>query len=251
MIVIYLLFGLILFLLVLALLIRKHGPTSSRRLKVGSKYLIKGKAKTIGDFNIHGKVYLMKDYILDDFYDLVKYSDYLLTKHDIPYTVAYGTLLGTVRHGGIMPWDDDADLYIHVPNDQYEEMMLSLKEEMHKDGYLLRMNYDTNYFHVCKAGSKNYFPYIDWYQYYQTYSKDQLYPIKRMPFEDYEVCVPNKHLECIDVIFNKSGKNDPLHNIVHPYPLGRYYSLWLVQVLKKYPPIHSILEKFSKKVFPD
>lgn len=251
MIVIYLLFGLILLLLVLALLIRKHGPTSSRRLKVGSKYLIKGKSKTIGEFIIHGKVYLMKDHILDDFYDLVKYSDYLLTKHNIAYTVAYGTLLGTVRHGGIMPWDDDADLYIHVPNDQYKEMMLSLKEEMRKDGYLLRMNYDTNYFHVCKLGAKNYFPYIDWYQYYQTYSDDQLYPIKRMPFEDFEVCVPNKHLECIDVIFNKNGKNDPLNNIVHPYPLSRYYSLWMVQVLKRYPIIHRSLEKIAKTIFPD
>lgn len=251
MIVVYFILGLLVFIAFLAILIRHYGPTSSSRLKVGSQYRIKGRTKSIGDFKIHGNIYLMKEHILDDFYDLVKYSDALLTKHNIPYTVAYGTLLGTVRHRGIMPWDDDADLYIHVPNDEYEKTVSALRDEMDRDGFTLRMSYDATYFHLCKKGAPNNFPYIDWYQYYQTYSDDQLYPIKRMPYEDYEVCVPQKHLECIDIIFNKSGKNDPLNNIIHPYPFSRYYSLWVVQVLKSRPAIHRILEKIAKTFFPD
>ena len=36
--------------------------------------------------------------------------DEICRKHDIQYWIAYGTLIGAIRHHGFIPWDDDLDV---------------------------------------------------------------------------------------------------------------------------------------------
>lgn len=44
--------------------------------------------------------------------ELLIFIDNVCRKHDIDYWLGFGTLLGAVRHGGFIPWDDDIDLVI-------------------------------------------------------------------------------------------------------------------------------------------
>jgi phosphorylcholine metabolism protein LicD len=52
-------------------------------------------------------------------------------KHDITYFADWGTILGTVRHGGYVPWDDDMD--ICMKRADYTRFKEAAKTELPKD----------------------------------------------------------------------------------------------------------------------
>ena len=65
-------------------------------------------------------------------------------KHDLRYFLDYGTLLGAVRHGGFIPWDDDVD--VTMPYKDYMRFLEIAQEEL-GDGYFLQTNDTDRHFH--------------------------------------------------------------------------------------------------------
>lgn len=49
---------------------------------------------------------------------ILRILDVVAKRNGIPYWLMYGTLLGAIRHGGFVPWDDDLD--IALLEDDYE-----------------------------------------------------------------------------------------------------------------------------------
>lgn len=73
--------------------------------------------------------------VVDELYQLLKDTDEILTKNNITYWHHDGTTLGAIRHGGLIPWDNDIDLVI--PKGQVGKLD-NLRTEFTKLGYELK-----------------------------------------------------------------------------------------------------------------
>lgn len=80
--------------------------------------------------------------------------DRICRKHDIPYFLYGGTLLGAVRHNGFIPWDDDLDVALLY--DDYKRLMEILPGELPSSIVLQNNDTDPNYFYFfAKLRDKN------------------------------------------------------------------------------------------------
>ena len=72
---------------------------------------------------------------------ILDYVDAFCRKHDIKYTISGGTLLGAVRHGGYIPWDDDMD--IQMLRAEYERFTELWNNEKAHHGYFEMVNIES------------------------------------------------------------------------------------------------------------
>lgn len=97
--------------------------------------------------------------------DILIAVDKICRKHNIPYWLDYGTLLGAVRHGGFIPWDDDVD--ISMMKDDYNRFLAIAPKELSEQFAI--QNTNTEKYH--------YVPFtkvIDKYSKVTVISKNQL-----------------------------------------------------------------------------
>ena len=142
-------------------------------------------------------------------YDITKLFD----KHNIEYYIDGGTLLGAVRHKGMIPWDDDLDVEV-LQKDESKLTSNSFKQSLKKSGYNIH-SYRLGYkiYKIDGKSIENYkwkYPFLDifiskiednrtklvlsnknnnWDNCH--FLKDELYPLKKYKFGKFQVTGPN------------------------------------------------------------
>ena len=102
---------------------------------------------------------------VQDLYQMLKDTVEIFERAGIRYSASSGTVLGMVRHGGLIPWDDDADLVVL----HEDEIRLSdVKKAFDTLGYQIVCDpWDSSVYRISKIGNpiaraKNItFPFID------------------------------------------------------------------------------------------
>ncbi|OWV26303.1 hypothetical protein B7988_06885 [Fibrobacter sp. UWB1] len=70
--------------------------------------------------------------------DMLKEVDSFCRKNSLNYSVAFGTLLGAIRHKGFIPWDDDIDILL--PREDYEKFKRIFRNERYEVKYFDKDN---------------------------------------------------------------------------------------------------------------
>ena len=64
--------------------------------------------------------------------ELLEQFDGICRRCGLRYYAAYGTLLGAVRHGGFIPWDDDIDIWMY--GEDVDRMIREMSSEFEAEG---------------------------------------------------------------------------------------------------------------------
>ena len=74
---------------------------------------------------------------------ILKKFDSICKENGLEYSLAYGTMLGAIRHKGFIPWDDDID--IMMPREDYEKLLAVWDQSAPKEYILQNTRTDSDF----------------------------------------------------------------------------------------------------------
>lgn len=141
--------------------------------------------------------------------ELLQEADRICRKCGIHYNIIAGTLLGAVRHGGFIPWDDDAD--IALLREEYEKFREACKTELNHDKYYFQDHTNTpgyrwGYGKLRKKGTL----FLRQNQEHMPYEQGvfiDVFPLDYVPDRQWQRTVQNFHCFCVrKILWSEVGR---------------------------------------------
>ena len=146
--------------------------------------------------------------------DLLKQVNRICQKYHLKYTALGGTLLGAVRHGGFIPWDDDLD--IGMPRADFDKFMEVAPKELRKPYYLQIPGNDYDYFYAfTKLRNSNTTAYSPCFRYCKH---NQGIFLDIFPLDNCEISIINEDFKSMNNLILENSANMRRTN---PFPSTR------------------------------
>lgn len=168
--------------------------------------------------------------------EILKNFDKICRDNDLEYSLAYGTMIGAVRHHGFIPWDDDIDVFMKRAD--YEKLMALQYED---DDYEIKSyRYSRDYYYpFAKMSDKHTELIEDWRLEKNLGVYIDIFPL------DY---INANSQEELNEIKKKASKADDLafwmgHKLSHHKSFSVKYFVKLVLLLLTYPFKKQIIKR--------
>lgn len=139
--------------------------------------------------------------------EILKEIDRVCEKHKILYWLEGGSMLGTVRHHGFIPWDDDLDIAMF--RDDYNRFLKIAPQELKSDYFLQTEETDPDYpLFFAKVRKNNTYineEKLEQFQIHKGIFVD-IFPVDRMPMTDSQIKRHRIYLWLLFRLYFQTGK---------------------------------------------
>lgn len=156
-----------------------------------------------------------------EIYDTYEHVRNLLETHEYVHWLGYGSLLGAARHRGMIPWDDDVDLVVIVENETRKKSLETMlyanfqKSELELMGFGIQIKGCVDLFYYSYRNDIQKYQISNRVMYVlekkekdrHSFSEEELFPLKKVPFGHTYGWVPNKHIQVVDRVYPKWDKH--------------------------------------------
>ena len=176
--------------------------------------------------------------------DILKRFDAICRENNLQYSLAYGTMLGAVRHQGFIPWDDDIDVFMKredyekLLSLQYDDGRYEIKSYRYTKGYYYPFSKMIDAFTVLDEpwrADKNMGVYID------------IFPLDTVQITDENEIAPI--LKKADALFNRAYHMG--HKLSHHKSFSLRYIVKLLFLLLTYPFKRAVIGKAERFAMKD
>lgn len=148
----------------------------------------------------------------------------VLNKHDITYSLGWGTLLGFVRDNKFLEWEpEDIDLAVFAPFWNEYPLYEKFVKDIYDAGLEIK---DASYNYLCIWNGKIHLD-LHWMEkdeegffvkvtgQKQSFPHEYIWPLKELDFLDSKFMVPNAHMKVLGLLYGLDWRTPKPYDHTH------------------------------------